>query len=196
MKKMIGFIGIIAIILSMTLMAFAGSITEDLMNYDGAKIFFAEIVSYDTDGETMKLSYSATRKVKGDVVIGEIEEAYRPGFVGDFAAEVGKEYLFIYLDENNDTYIFEVTSTDTATLKLKNVTGDMWERLEKNLNDGKYEETEQERVERLGLAENLIADADTSIPNEETGKTHYLIYSIVAAAFLVSAFVIIRKKRG
>lgn len=68
--------------------------------------------------------------------------------------------------------------------------------VEKNLNDGKYEEAEQERVERLGLAENLIANADTSIPNEETGKTHYLIYSIVAAAFLVSAFVIIRKKRG
>lgn len=196
MKKMIGFIGIIAIIFSMTLTAFAGSIPEDLMNYDGAKIFFAEIVSYDTDGETMKLSYSATRKVKGDVVIGEIEEAYRPNLVGNFAAEIGKEYLFIYLDENNDTDIFEVTSTDTATLKLKNVTGDMWERLEKNLNDGKYEEAEQERVERLGLVENLMADADTSIPNEETGKIHYLIYSIVVAALLVSAFVIIRKKRG
>lgn len=46
MKKIISFIGIIAIILSMTLTVFAGSIPEDLLHEDYAQIFFAEVVYY------------------------------------------------------------------------------------------------------------------------------------------------------
>ena len=58
-------------------------------------------------------------------------------------------YLFTCFDENNPTDIFEVTSYDTSTLKLKNATGDMWERFEKYLNEGRYEVAEQERIDKL-----------------------------------------------
>ena len=49
-------------------------------------------------------------------------------------------YLFTYSDDANGTDIFEVTTYDTRTLKLRHVKGDMWERFEKYLNEGKYGE--------------------------------------------------------
>ena len=40
-----------------------------------------------------------------------------------------------YFDENNETNIFEVTSYDTAALKIKNTDFDIWKRFESYLND-------------------------------------------------------------
>lgn len=199
MKKIIGFIGIITVMLLMSLTAFAGSIPEDLMNEDNAKIFFAEIVSYSDTGETLKLEYSATKKIKGDVELETITEAYRPNLVGDFNVEIGKEYLFTYFDKNNDTDIFDVTSTDTATLKLKNTTGDMWERFEEYLNDGKYEDAEAEREDRLGLMDKLIDEADTTIPSETSTANTAKIFVAICIVIFVTAFsvgfIFTKKKR-
>ena len=118
--------------------------------------------------------------VKGDVGIGgEKAIVYNnPNTVGDFKVKEGNVYLFTYFDENNPTDIFEVTSYDTSTLKLKNVEGDMWMRFQKHLNNGDYEEAEQERRERLGLLDELMEDAE-KLPPLENNITEYIIMLVL-----------------
>ncbi len=143
MKKIISFI--CAIIILSTLTAFAGSIPEDLLSEDNAQVFFAEVLSINDNS----VELSPIKKIKGDIKPGTKQYYPRPNIVGDFKVVPGNVYLFTYFDENNPTDIFNVTSYDTSTLKLKNVTGDMWERFEEYLNDGRYEIAEQERIDRL-----------------------------------------------
>ena len=69
----------------------------------------------------------------------------------------GEIYLFTYYDDVNTTDIFEVTTYDTKTLKLKHVEGDMWKRFEKYLNEGRYGEA---RIEgKTPMVPKLIAVA-------------------------------------
>lgn len=157
MKKIICFISMIAIMLSMTMTAFAGSIPEDLLQ-DESQIFFAEIVYTHLDKEKPDIEFSPVKKIKGDVKLGSKQIAYNFNTVGDFKLKEGNVYLFTYFDENNPTDIFEVTSYDTSTLKLKNVTGDMWERFEKYLNEGRYEEAEHARLDKQN--ENLPVESE------------------------------------
>lgn len=58
--------------------------------------------------------------------------------MGGFDIHEGKVYLFTYYENTNYVDIFEVTTYDTRTLKLKHVEGSMWERFEKYINQGKY----------------------------------------------------------
>ena len=51
MKKIISFICMTMILLSMSMTALAGSIPEDLLHSDDAQIFFAEVVYYHPDKE-------------------------------------------------------------------------------------------------------------------------------------------------
>lgn len=157
MKKIICFISMIAIMLSMTMTAFAGSIPEDLLQ-DESQIFFAEIVYTHLDKEKTDIEFSPVKKIKGDVKLGSKQIAYNFNTVGDFKLKEGNVYLFTCFDENNPTDIFEVTSYDTSTLKLKNVTGDMWERFEKYLNEGRYEEAEHARLDKQN--ENLPVESE------------------------------------
>ena len=157
MKKIICFISMIAIMLSMTMTAFAGSIPEDLLQ-DESQIFFAEIVYTHLDKEKPDIEFSPVKKIKGDVKLGSKQIAYNFNTVGDFKLKEGNVYLFTYFDENNPTDIFEVTSYDTSTLKLKNVTDDMWERFEKYLNEGRYEEAEHARLYKQN--ENLPVEGE------------------------------------
>ena len=178
MKKIISFIGIIAIIFSTALTAFAGSIPEDLLHEDFAQIFFAEVVYYHPDKENPDIELSPVKVVKGDVKIGGKLTYYNPNTIGDFKVKEGNVYLFTYFDENNPTDIFEVTSYDTSILKLKNVEGDMWMRFQKYLNNGDYEEAEQERRERLGLLDELMEDAE-NLPPIENNSPLYLIMPLI-----------------
>ena len=181
MKKIISFIGIIAIILSMTLTVFAGSIPEDLLHEDFAQIFFAKVIdTYKTKEESPCIEVIPVKAVKGDVSIGE-EKAIvynNPNTVGDFKVKEGNVYLFTYFDENNPTDIFEVTSYDTSTLKLKNVEGDMWMRFQKHLNNGDYEEAEHERRDRLGLLDELMEESE-KLPPIENNITEYIIMLVI-----------------
>lgn len=179
MKKIISFISMIAIMLSMTMTALAGSIPEDLLQ-DKSQIFFAEIVYTHLDKEKPDIEFSPVKKIKGDVKLGSKQIAYNFNTVGDFKLKEGNVYLFTYFDENNPTDIFEVTSYDTSTLKLKNVEGDMWKRFEQYLNEGRYEEAEQERLDKQneGLpieGENISLVELIGVPKEkaEEVKIHY-----------------------
>ncbi len=149
MKKLIGFICISILLLSLSVTVFAGSVPEDLLHYDGAQIFFGEVLAYTENGS---VAVSPVKKIKGDVLTGTKQNYSKANAVGDIDIKPGNVYLFTYFDENNPTDIFEVTTYDTKTLKLKNVEGDMWERFEKNLNDGEYEKAEQERIDKLNAA--------------------------------------------
>ena len=131
MKKVISILSLVAIMLSMSIMAFAGSIPEDLLHSDDSQIFFAKVIGvYQPNGDKPYVEVVPVKVIKGDVSIGEeqIIVYYNPNTIGNFKVKEGDVYLFTYFDENNPTDIFEVTSYDTSTLKLKNVQGDMWKR--------------------------------------------------------------------
>ena len=167
MKKVISILSLVAIMLSMSITALAGSIPEDLL-MDQSQIFFAEVVYYHPNKEKPDIEFSPVKKIKGDVKLGTKQIAYNFNTVGDFDIKEGNVYLFTYFDENNPTDIFEVTSYDTSTLKLKNVDGDMWKRFEQYLNEGRYLAAEHERIDRLNN-ELVVANGETITLSELLG---------------------------
>lgn len=167
LKKIISIL-CFAIAILATHTVFCGSIPEDLMHEDGAQIFFAEILSYSKENSTVTVC--PVKKIKGDVKIGTQKHYDRASTVGDFVIKQGNVYLFTYFDENNPTEIFEVTSYDTSTLKIKNIAGDMWERFEKYLNDGKYEKTEQDRINKINAKFTKVGDEITLSSLTETNN--------------------------
>ena len=167
MKKVISILSLVAIVLSMSITALAGSIPEDLL-MDQSQIFFAEVVYYHPDKEKPDIEFSPVKKIKGDVKLGTKQIAYNFNTIGDFDIKEGNVYLFTYFDENNPTDIFEVTSYDTSTLKLKNVEGDMWKRFEQYLNEGRYLAAEHERIDRLNN-ELVVENGETITLSELLG---------------------------
>lgn len=199
MKKLIVFISIIAIMLSMSMPALAGSIPEDLLHADDAQIFFAEVVYYHPDKENPDIELSPIEVIKGDVKTGGKLTYNNPNIVGDFKVKEGRVYLFTYFDENKPTDIFEVENNDISGIKLKNTEGDMWQRFEQYLNEGRYFEAEQDRRQRLGLP--LLIDNPVAMgrrPFLETrieGNWFYIILFAVAIFALAFAIGIATKKK-
>lgn len=192
MKKIISLLCLTAIMLSMSITALAGSIPEDLLYEDSAQIFFAEVVYYHPDKENPDIELSPVKVVKGDVKTGVKLTYYNPNTVGDFKVKEGNVYLFTYFDENNPTDIFEVTSYDTSTLKLKNVEGDMWKRFEQYLNEGRYLDAEQARLDKQN--ENLpIEGEDISlveligVPKEKAEEVNSIIKELFMKLMLINS---------
>ncbi|MBQ3119115.1 MAG: right-handed parallel beta-helix repeat-containing protein [Clostridia bacterium] len=142
--------------------AFAGSVPEDLLSHDGAKVFFAELISYDKE----QVLVSPFKVIKGDMDEREWVNFSKPCVVGNFIPMAKNVYLFAYFDENNPIYVFNATSYDTKELKLKGTTGDMWERFEKMLNEGKFEAADAVRRDAL--------NADIKLTGEEITLTEFL----------------------
>ncbi|MBQ1947844.1 MAG: hypothetical protein II359_04470 [Clostridia bacterium] len=184
MKKIFVIFCFLTVLFSCTT-AFAGSIPEDLLHEDNAKIFFGEVVSFDSNGEESFVEVIPTKKIKGDVVLDGLAKTWpRANAVGDFRVEQGKVYLFTYFDEHNPTDIFEVTSYDTATMELAHVSGDMWERFERYLHEGRYEEAEEERLDRenAGLkteGEDISLAALLGVPEEAAEEIQIYYYGKV-----------------
>ena len=129
----------------MSISVFAGDVPEGLLSNDDAQVFFGEVLDYNDTTVTV----CPRVKIKGDVLTGTQQHYDKPYPVGNFKVNPGNVYLFTYFDENNETNIFEVTSYDTATLKIKNTDFDIWKRFESYLNDGEYEKAEQERIDKI-----------------------------------------------
>ena len=165
MKKIISFIGIVSIVLSMTITAFAGSIPEDLLSEDNAKLYIGTIEDF-TDEETPSAPYvkvtsvsiTPIEKFKGDV---EIEKTivYEKTDM-HLKLEKGKEYLIADIDENN-LYAYEIEYKTEKEIKLVDSRKyDMVQRLENYLNEGAYARAEQERSDignQISFAEFLFA---------------------------------------
>lgn len=198
MRKVVAAVATILMLVMTSTFVYAGSIPEDLLTEDQTQIFFAEVIYYQADEEASVIEFSPVKKIKGDVKLNSNQMAYNFNTVGNFEIEEENIYLFTYFDENNPTDIFKATSTDTETLKLENIQGDMWKRFEQYLNEGRYEEAEQERLERLGLLDTLMEEANTTIPNEKSKANTAVGFSLAVAAFAVIVVVIamIKKKRG
>lgn len=146
MKPLFCGIGVMLLLFLAVIPTFAGDVPEGFLHAEHAQVFFAEVLAYHSDGENSAVTLRPTQKIKGEVAVGEelIYQQAQP--VGFSEPQIGQQYLFGYFDESNPTNIFEVTSYDTATLKLKHITGDMWKRLEKYLNNGDFERAEQKRL--------------------------------------------------
>ena len=155
MKKFIITVAVTVLML-LTVNVFAGDIPESLLS-DQAQIFFGEVVDYHPDKENPSIGVSPVKVIKGDVVEGSYRVYNSPWPMGNFTVVPGEIYLFTYYDDVNTTDIFEVTTYDTKTLKLKHVEGDMWKRFEKYLNEGRYGEA---RIEgKTPMVPKLIAVA-------------------------------------
>ena len=158
MKKGL-FLLIICLLLCCAVPVSAGSVPEDLLQSDGARIFFAEVTECLPMGESLKISLIPVQTVKGDVLIGEKAVYGEVIAVGDFLPRRGRAYLFAYFDENNPTYAFRVSSYDVSTLSLlvpEDIRDNMFGRFEKYLKNGSYTAAEQERQQRLGLSESRL----------------------------------------
>ena len=165
MKKIISLFGIIAIILSMTISVYAGSIPEDLLSDDDAKLYIGRIEGF-TDEETPSAPYvkvtsvsiTPVEKFKGDVEIGKTIVYDKTNMY--LKLETGKEYLITDIDENN-LYAYEIKSKTEKEIRLVNSEKyDMVQRLENYLNEGAYARAEQERSDignQISFAEFLFA---------------------------------------
>ena len=212
MRNLICSVAILGTIFLFEVPALAGDIPESLL-YDGnALVFFGTVAAYNKDNET--ITVVPAQKIKGDVKTGA-ETTYKDTVLvgGDavFPAD-GETYLMSYYDENNPLYVYRVTSTDTATLKIKGIKGQgMWERLQEYLNDGKYEEKEAERLALIELSasynEALLTSASTETatpappipdstpePINTRDITDYWPYGL-AGAVIAAGFVIYLLKR-
>ncbi len=164
MRVLKGIIGIfvIMVLLLTPITAFAGSVPEDLLSHDGAKVFFGELISYDKE----HVLVSPFKVVKGDMDEREWVSFSNPCVVGSFIPMAKNVYLFAYFDDNNPIYVFNATSYDTSELKLKGATGDMWKRFEKMLNEGKFEAADAAYKDAL--------NADIKLTGEEITLTEFL----------------------
>lgn len=198
MKKIISLFILIIVFIS-CIRVFAGSVPEDLLSSDDAEIFFAEVVAYHPGKENPDIELSPTKVIKGNIKTGTKQIYYDPAPVGGLDVKIGDVYLFTYFDENNPTYIFKTTTSDTVTLKLKGAQGDMWKRFEQYLNEGQYEEAEAKRIEKTGSAseENTViggADEPTNV-YVTTNTSISLILICVELLLIIGVGLIIRKKR-
>lgn len=126
----------------MTAVCYAGDVPESALMADYAKVYFGQVSEFTDE----VINVTALQNIKGEFEQGEIYN----GVYSLMQAEpkIGEVYLCLYLDEANPLYMYEVTSTDTKTLKLKS-TVDMAKRMEQYLNNGDFERAEQKRLEKL-----------------------------------------------
>ena len=164
MKKVISIFAMIIMLFSTSLTAFAGDVPEGLLSNDDAQVFFGEVLAYNDTTVTV----CPRVKIKGYVFTGTQQHYDKPYPVGNFKVKPGNVYLFTYFDENNETNIFEVTSYDTATLKIKNTDFDIWKRFESYLNDGEYEKAEQDRINKINATLTEVGDEITLAALTET----------------------------
>ena len=150
MKK---FLGLLILLLTLSMTVFAGSIPEDLLGNENAKLYIGRVDGRTTldeatlpyeENKVLYIDITPTYKYKGDVEIGVSQTYTNPNF-GSFIPEKGKEYLFGYIDENN-FYIYEIKSRDENSIKLVNSDKyDMTKRLEDYINEGAFARAEEER---------------------------------------------------
>lgn len=177
MKKWMAVVMLVIVMLSGSVTVLAGDIPESLLYSEEAQLFFGEVLAYHPNKENPSISVSPIVAIKGDVKEGTQQIYNNPNTVGDFNVQEGKVYLFTYCDEVNPLDIFEVTTYDTRTLKLKHVEGSMWERFEKYLNEGEYGEARIEGM--LPYRVDIIRG----------------IIGVVVCLVIVSAVIIYVKKR-
>ena len=159
MKKIISFIGIIAIMLSMTLTVLAGDVPEALGYEDDAQIFIGTLKDFKIDNSSSTKVHDVhvlpTRKIKGEVPINELQ-TYELCYFGKVTPEKDREYLFGWLADNS-VWVYAIESYDEKDIKLQ-ITDEFAERIQDSLDSGLYARLEHERATlgtQISLAEFL-----------------------------------------
>ncbi len=173
------FILVMAVFMLSSITAFAGDIPESYLS-DDVQMFFCEVVYYHPDKEVPSIQVSPVKKIKGDVKEGTLQSYTNPNVYGGIKLKQDEIYLFAFYDDTNGLDVFEVTTYNTKTLKLKNVSGDMWERMEKYLNDGEY-----------GVAE--IEDRKSPEEKRKTNSTTIAVIVALAVVFTGGTLAIKKK---
>lgn len=168
MKKLICLLCVFVVMLTMTITVFAGSIPEDLLHSDDAKLYIGTVEGFSYKEipsspyiKVIALAVKPIEHIKGDVEIGKTI-TYKDTNIYMNLVE-GKDYLIAYLDQHN-IYAYEIKSktNDKVTLVDSN-DYDMVQRLEEYLNDGLYADAEKERSTiglEVTLSEYMEANAD------------------------------------
>lgn len=143
MRKILPVLTLLILLTALPLTAFAGDIPESLL-YEDTQIFLGEVLAYHPNKETPSISVSPLAVARGDVPTGTQQHYTNPHAMGGFRVQEGKVYLFTYYNDSDSIDLFEVTTYNTKTLKLRHVEGSMWDRFEKYLNEGKYGEAKVE----------------------------------------------------
>lgn len=197
------FFAIISIVITViSIVAFAGSIPEDLLHVDNAQVFFAKVIKCGTEGDEPSAELLPVKVIKGEVETNKPVVYKRASAVGDFEIKDGETYLVTYFDENNPTYIFETTTQNTKDLKIKNTQGDMWKRFEEYLNNGEYEIAEAERIKKQGEEDaaqdeekgNHSGDAPEKNSAAGFGGTNILAVAAVICAIAAGAVIVKKRK--
>ena len=210
MKKILSLLSVVLILFSMSLNVFAGDIPESLLSEDIAQVYFGEVKSISEESITVIQKQNIKGKFEQEKEY-TYTEFYFPCIVkkGDSygnstktdtldLVKVGNQYLFGGWENSNHLYIWEVSSFDTKTLKILNI-DDFGERMQMYLNEGQFEEKEQERLEKINKAEtsstSVIGGADA--PTDIIIKSNINIAVVVCIGVFALAFIIgfIYKKR-
>ena len=113
---------------------------ENLMTDEKEHIFFGEVQSYNPDSETRDIEITPVKNIKGNVAEGQTMSFQRPRAMGDFEIVVGNTYLISYYETLDSVDMFDVTTYNTKTLKIKHVDEELWKIFETYLNEGKFGE--------------------------------------------------------
>lgn len=198
MKKLVGLIGVIAIVLTMSVSVFAGDIVSPLMTQDNAQVYFGEVKELTDDTVTI----IQKKNIKGEFK-QDIEYEYeRKDFTTREELEIGKVYLCAVSETRDNLMIWEITSTDTKTLKVlgdHTFAGEM----QQYINEGMFEKAEQERLAKIeqsaqpdSSSTSVIGGADE--PTDIVVKSNVNVWLVVGIGTLVLLLVIvfiIRKKK-
>ena len=161
MKKIISLIGIIAIMLSAILTAYAGDVPEALSYEDDAKIFIGTLKDFKFDNSSspkvQDVQVIPTRKIKGEVPLNELQ-TYELCYFGKVTPKKDTEYLFGWLAENS-VWVYAIENYDEKDIKLQ-ITDEFAERIQDSLENGIYARLEHERSTlgtQISFAEFLFA---------------------------------------
>lgn len=184
MKKKIHFsIIIIMLIVLSASICYAGSVPEDILGSDHARLYFGEILDYYEKTKTAVVI--PVKNIKGDIVISSKHSLPDCVPVGtkNSTPKKGEVCLIAHYDDVNPIYIFKTTSDNLPTLKIKNIEGmDMFERLQGYINDGSYTKAENERI--AGLSTGVQSVNDIKHP-----PVHWFLYT--KTTFYISVFFIL-----
>ena len=146
MKRIISLLGIIAIMLSAILTAYAGDVPEALGYEDDAQIFIGTLKQFEIDdaygSKLLNVQVIPTRKIKGEVPINELQ-TYELCYFGKVTPQKDTEYLFGWLADNS-VWVYAIESYNEKDIKLQ-ITDEFAERIQDSLDSGLYARAEQER---------------------------------------------------
>ena len=148
MKKIISILGIICMLVSLCVPAWAGDIPEAFSYEDDAKVFIGTLVDFadskeENRSDVKEVTVLPVLKIKGEVEV-QVEQSYPVCYFSKNTPKKGAEYFFGFLP-GDVVYAYEVKSRTDGEIVLQ-ITDEFSERIQAYLEEGLYEMSEIARV--------------------------------------------------